>query len=76
PEASARDPRGWGSSMRQRYPSLTLFEIAVWESVTAEIRIFTRFFVTRSVSEGPARLDVIDEAALSLVPTRGRWGFR
>ena len=62
--------------MRQRYPSLTLFEIAVWEYVTAEIRIFTRFFVTRSVSEGPALLGVIDEATLSLVPTRERRGFR
>ena len=28
-----------------------------------------------SVSEGPTRQDVIDEAALSLVPNRGGWVF-
>ena len=31
---------------------------------------------SKSVSEGPTWQDVIAEAALSLVPTRGGWGFR
>jgi hypothetical protein len=58
----------WRSSGSQR----GTIEVAIWKCVAVEIRIFSRFFSTRSVSEGPCKQGVLDEVALSLVPILGR----
>ena len=64
--SSLADASGW-DWMRERDH---------WNRVDDEDQRKPKSPTSKSVSEGPTWQDVIAEAALSLVPTRERWGFR